>query len=47
MTNSWLHKVGIKDDDTCTYCDQVETIAHLYTGCDVINLFLDDISASC
>ena len=28
------------------YRDQVETIAHLYTGCDVINIFWDDISAN-
>ena len=46
VTNSWLHRVGIKDDDTCMYCDQVETIAHLYTGCDVIKIFWDDISAN-
>ena len=45
VANSWLHRVGIKDDDTCMYCDQVETIAHLYTGCDVINIFWD-ISAN-
>ena len=46
VTNSWLQRVGIKDDDTCMYCDQVETIAHLYTGCDVMNLLWDDISAN-
>ena len=31
---------------TPQYCDPVETIAHLYTGCDVINIFWDDISAN-
>ena len=46
VTNRWLHWVGIKDDDTCMYCDHVETFAHLYTGCDVINIFWDDISAN-
>ena len=46
VTNSWLHRVGIKDDNTCVFCDQVETIVHLYTECDVINMFWDDVSAT-
>ena len=36
VTNSWLCKVGIKDDNTCVYCDQDESIVHLYTSCNVV-----------
>ena len=43
VTNSWLCKVGIKDSGKCTYCNQDESIVHLYSSCHVINMFWDNI----
>ena len=43
VTNSWLCKVGIKDCGKCTYCNQDESIVHLYSSCQVINMFWDNI----
>jgi len=45
VTNSWLKTVGIKDVDTCVYCDQRETIEHLYTECNVVNTFWSDVGS--
>ena len=43
VTNSWLFKVGISESNTCVYCDNIETIDHILTSCQVVNKFWDDV----
>ena len=45
VTNKWLFKVGISVSDKCVYCDEVETIDHIFTSCHVVKKFWDSICA--
>ena len=39
-TNSFLHKIAIKDNDLCTFCqEETDTLLHLFWQCKVTSLF--------
>ena len=43
-TNHLLNKMGIKQDNICTFCqNEVETIEHLFYDCHISNMYLRDI----
>ena len=45
-TNYLLHKMGIKNVSTCSFCkNQVETIKHLFWDCQLSNSFWDEIKS--
>ena len=43
-TNVWLKKIGITDNDLCTFCqDEKETITHLFVECNKVNDFWQQV----
>jgi hypothetical protein len=37
--NYWLHKIKIKDEPTCRFCDEIETLQHFLFGCKTTKQF--------
>ena len=47
-TNSFLHKIKLKDSPICTFCNsEHETLGHLFWTCPVTQRFWDNISGLC
>ena len=44
-TNTFLTKIGIKEDNLCTFCkSQNETLVHLFWSCDHIQIFWNNLT---
>ena len=39
--NKILHKMGISETPTCLYCNNVETIEHVYIECENVRRFME------
>ena len=40
-TNSFLHKIAVKENDLCTFCkEETDTLLHLFWQCKVTSIFL-------
>ncbi len=37
--NEWLKNIGIKTDDICSYCSNIDTISHFLIDCNSNKLF--------
>lgn len=37
--NRYLHKIRIKETDTCTYCDESDTLQHFFWSCTAVEAF--------
>ena len=47
-TNSFLHKIRIKDSDKCSFCNiETETIEHILWECEAIQELLNDFDTFC
>ena len=47
-TNKILHKIGLKDDNLCSFCNSSEeTIIHILWKCAKVQELLDNISILC
>jgi len=43
-TNAYLKKIRIKDSDQCPYCEEKQTIVHLFAECHTVKTFWKDFT---